>query len=178
MNGNLYGTTELGGANDVGCIFEVHPDGTERVLYSFKGAGSNDGAAPLAGLTLLNGLLYGVTSRGGPNDDGTIFEVHLDGTERVIYSFKGSDGMFPFAGLTALNGALYGTTIRGAGSNDAGNAFEAHTDGTLRVLHTFTGGADGRGPDASLTVAAGNALVGTTRRGGTTNNGTVFVIIL
>jgi uncharacterized repeat protein (TIGR03803 family) len=33
-----------------------------------------------SGLTVLNGLLYGVTSRGGANDDGTVFEVHEDGT--------------------------------------------------------------------------------------------------
>jgi uncharacterized repeat protein (TIGR03803 family) len=174
LNGALYGTTELGGANNRGCVFTVKPDGTEKVLYSFKGAGSSDGAAPLAGLTVSNGLLYGVTRSGGANDDGTVFEVHVDGTERVIHSFNGSDGRFPYAGLTVSKGLLYGTTIRG-GANDYGTVFEVHTDGMFRVLHDFTG-TDGAGPDASLLLAAGNAFLGTTRRGGTTNNGTVFLV--
>jgi uncharacterized repeat protein (TIGR03803 family) len=176
LNGTLYGTTELGGANNLGCVFSVKPDGTEKVIYSFKGAGSSDGSAPLAGLTVLNGLLYGVTSKGGANDDGTVFEVHDDGTERVIHSFNGSDGMYPYAGLTVLKGLLYGTTIRG-GANDFGTVFEVHTDGTFRMLHDFTG-TEGAKPQAILTAAAGNALIGTARRGGTTNNGTVFLVQL
>jgi uncharacterized repeat protein (TIGR03803 family) len=115
-------------------------------------------------------------AEGGAHDGGTIFEVHEDGTERVVYSFKRSDGMFPYAGLTELRGLLYGTTIRG-GANDFGTAFEVHPDGSYRVLHDFAG-TDGSGPDGTLTVAAGNALIGTTRRGGTTNNGTVFLVSL
>lgn len=176
LNGSLYGTAELGGANNLGCVFKVDPDGKETVLYSFRGPSNSDGSAPLAGVTVLNGLLYGVTSKGGAHDDGTVFEVHEDGTERVIYSFNGSDGMFPYAGLTVLKNSLYGTTIRG-GANDLGTAFEVHPDGSYRVLHDFAG-TDGSGPDGTLTVAAGNALIGTTRRGGASNNGTVFLVSL
>lgn len=176
LNGSFYGTTELGGSNDSGCVFKVDPDGTESVLYGFKGAKNGDGSAPRAGLTVLNGLLYGVTSRGGAHDDGTVFEVHKDGTERVIYSFNGKDGMFPYAGLTVFKGLLYGTTIRG-GENNFGTVFEVNPNGSYRVLHDFTG-TDGAGPDATLTVVEGNALIGTTRRGGATdkNSGTVFVV--
>jgi uncharacterized repeat protein (TIGR03803 family) len=176
MDDSLYGTTELGGANNLGCVFKIDPDGTERVLYSFKGAGSDDGAAPRAGLTVLNGLLYGVTSRGGGADMGTVFEVRPNGTEKVLYSFKGSDGKFPYAALTPLKDRLYGTTING-GANSFGTLFEIRPDGTFRSLHDFAG-TDGAGPDGQLTGATGNALIGTTRRGGDHNKGTVFLVQL
>src|SRR3989475_13078242 len=46
-SGNLYGTTNYGGANGYGTEFKVTPTGTETVLYSFTGGG---GASPAAGL--------------------------------------------------------------------------------------------------------------------------------
>jgi uncharacterized repeat protein (TIGR03803 family) len=73
LNGALYGTTSLGGANGLGSIFRVATDGRENVLYSF--AGTPDGKYPYAGLTKLNGTLYGMTSSGGTNDYGTIFAL-------------------------------------------------------------------------------------------------------
>jgi uncharacterized repeat protein (TIGR03803 family) len=152
----------------------VKTDGTERVLYSFKGETDGDGALPLAGVTLLNGVLYGDTLRGGANDRGTIFEIRKDGSERVIYSFKAprsSDGSLPRASLTVFNGKLYGTTSHG-GADDAGTVFEISPDGTLRLLHEFSG-PDGRNPKASLTVS-GSVLAGTTSRGGQGENGTFF----
>lgn len=36
-NGNLYGTTLDGGKYQLGTVFELAPDGTETVLYSFTG---------------------------------------------------------------------------------------------------------------------------------------------
>jgi uncharacterized repeat protein (TIGR03803 family) len=171
----LYGTTEAGGANDMGCVFEVLANGKkteEHVVHSFNGT---DGAAPRAGLTALNDLLYGTTQSGGAHNDGTVFEVHKDGTERVVYSFAGSDGRDPVAGLTVLNGMLYGTTYRG-GSHDAGTIFEVQTNGTFRMLHDFTGSPDGDGPAADLTEYNGT-LYGTTDQGGANNKGTVFKVV-
>ena len=84
-NGDLYGTTELGGANrapceNVGCgtVFELTPSGSgyrEAVLWSF--GGSNDGALPDAGLIAdSSGALYGATPVGGSGSSaGTVFKV-------------------------------------------------------------------------------------------------------
>ena len=161
MHSTFYGVTEGGGANDKGCIFEVNARGNERVLYSFKG-GAGDGSSPSAGLTAFDGVLYGVTLRGGTNDFGTVFSIGKDGTEKVVYNFSGSDGRLPRGKLTVFKNALYGTTFRGGAGND-GTIFEITRQGKLRTLHSFSG-ADGIGPKAGLTVF-GEALFGTTAEG-------------
>lgn len=64
-DGNLYGTTKLGGASDSGTVFKIAPDGTKTVLYSFLFPGKS-GWGPEAGLMLdKEGHLYGTTTRGG-----------------------------------------------------------------------------------------------------------------
>jgi uncharacterized repeat protein (TIGR03803 family) len=171
VNKVLYGTTSVGGTSDRGTVFEISPTGSNyKVLYSFKGKG--DGAYPFAGLTELNGTLYGTTQQGGAHKDGTIFAITPSGSESVLYSFGGGsgDGSEPFAGVTVLNGQLYGTTAHG-GPQDDGTIFSLTPSGSEAVLHSFTGGAGGRLPYANLT-AMGGALYGTTMWGG--HIGTVF----
>jgi len=76
-NGNIWGTTSLGGANGAGTVFELTPSGgswTEGVIHSFGGSG--DGATPVGNLVFDSlGNVYGVTSAGGANGVGTVFEV-------------------------------------------------------------------------------------------------------
>lgn len=170
----FYGTTEAGGDNDKGCVYKINADGSQHVVYSFKG-GSGDGAVPNAGLTVLNGVLYGVTSEGGTNDDGTVFDLATNGSEeKVSHSFNGTNGRHPRASLAVLNGKFYGTTD-GGGSADDGTVFEVQTDGTFRQLHSFEG-RDGNKPLGALTVF-GSGLFGTTLMGGANNDGTVFELV-
>lgn len=76
-DGNFYGATYLGGASNVGTVFEVTPSGTETILHTFAGGGS-DGANPSANLVLgSDGNLYGSTYAGGPGGVGTVFKVAL-----------------------------------------------------------------------------------------------------
>jgi uncharacterized repeat protein (TIGR03803 family) len=66
--GNLYGTVTAGGADNDGAVFELAPDGTEKVLYSF--AGGSDGAYAAGGLLMdKKGDLYGTTRNGGGGYD-------------------------------------------------------------------------------------------------------------
>jgi uncharacterized repeat protein (TIGR03803 family) len=123
VNGTLYGTTNRGGAYcsgvspPCGTVFSITPSGKETVLYSFKG-GTTDGQNPKAGLTYVEGRLYGTTTGGGRHNRGTVFAIKPSGTETVLHSFKGrrTDGQNPQTGLVYVRGKLYGTTEEGAGT--------------------------------------------------------------
>lgn len=106
-----------------------------QVLYSFKG-GSEDGAFPNAGLTDINGTLYGTTDDGGSRGStyslccGTVYSISTSGEESVLYAFKGgpADGAHPSASLLSVNGTLYGTTDSG-GTYGEGTVFAITTSG-------------------------------------------------
>ncbi|MGD0193043.1 MAG: choice-of-anchor tandem repeat GloVer-containing protein [Rhizomicrobium sp.] len=179
---NLYGTTISGGTGDgsdcesnAGCgtVFELAPDGSETILHDF--AGGCDGAAPAAGLVAdKSGAFYGTTSIGGSCNDegfGTVFKLLSDGTESVVYAFKGgNDGQDPEGNLIEdKQGNLYGTTTIGGGGNGYGTVFEIKSNGKEVILHAFTGPPDGIGPDGGVIRDKAGNLYGTTALGG---NGT------
>jgi uncharacterized repeat protein (TIGR03803 family) len=180
LNGTFYGTTEYGGAGGDGTVFAVTPAGKERVVYSFKGG--SDGANPLlAGLSALDGKLYGTTNGGGDEQChfhqvvgcGTVFEVSTSGHESVLHRFRGKpDGALPSGALTFLSGALYGTTNYG-GRYDYGSVFAVTTAGTKVTVYSFKGYPGGITPLAGLTVVNGG-FYGTTALGGDAGYGTVF----
>jgi uncharacterized repeat protein (TIGR03803 family) len=138
-NGNLYGTTVIGGnrtgfckqTNGCGVVFELSPPSggstswTETPIYTFT-AGP-DGGYPYAGVILdAKGNVYGTTAQGGNTTGancsgsdgcGVVFELSPPGgagswTETSLYSFNGgSDGGFPYAPLIFdTAGNIYGTT--------------------------------------------------------------------
>ena len=175
--GNLYGTTDAGGANDAGTVFRVTPTGQETVIYSFSEAGG-DGTGPTAGLIQdPQGNLYGTTEYGGFNGAGTVFRVTPTGQETVIYSFSeaGGDGTRPTAGLIQdPQGNLYGTTDYG-GFNGAGTVFRVTPTGQETVIYSFAGtGGDGAYPATGLIRDTQGNLYGTTLSGGRLYQGTVF----
>jgi uncharacterized repeat protein (TIGR03803 family) len=199
-NGNLFGTTSAGGANDDGTVFEIKNAGTAAApvyasapttLISFDGF---NGAYSYGGLTAdANGDLLGTTLGGGAYRDGTVFEIQNTGTvaapiyasaPTTLVTFNGSNGAAPYAGLTAdANGDLFGTTYRG-GANDEGAVFEIKNTRTVATpvysntpttLVTFNG-SNGAAPAAGLISDANGDLFGTTENGGTNNCGTVFEI--
>ncbi|MGA9931351.1 MAG: choice-of-anchor tandem repeat GloVer-containing protein, partial [Terriglobales bacterium] len=182
VGGNFYGTTQLGGANGQGSIFEITPAGQLTTLYSFcSQSGCADGAVPFAGLVqATNGNLYGTTVDGGTNGAGTIFEITPAGQLTTLYSFCSqsgcADGAVPYAGLVqATNGNLYGTTVDGGVNGDFGTVFEITPAGQLTTLHGFAY-TDGAFPYAGLIQASDGNLYGTTEQGGTTGYGTAFGI--
>jgi uncharacterized repeat protein (TIGR03803 family) len=72
--GNLYGTTQSGGASNLGTVFELDTTGTQTVLYSFTGA--DDGEQPDARLLRdAAGNLYGTTYYGGAYGFGVVFRL-------------------------------------------------------------------------------------------------------
>jgi uncharacterized repeat protein (TIGR03803 family) len=123
INNTLYGTTYGGGSVSLGTVFAIDLNsGKETVLYSFcTEQGCADGMMPDAGVTDVNGMLYGTTKDGGAHGaGGTVFALDpATGTETVLYSFcsqtrkkKCTDGAEPGA-LIDVGGTLYGTTFSG-----------------------------------------------------------------
>jgi uncharacterized repeat protein (TIGR03803 family) len=114
-SGNLYGTTQDGGAFGYGTVFRLTPAGKETVLYSFRG--ESDGAFPIAGVVRDSaGNLYGTTSAAGASQYyGTVFKLDPSGNFSVLHGFTGGvDGGRPYGGLAQdAAGSLYGTTYYG-----------------------------------------------------------------
>ena len=158
--------------------------GTESVLWSYGTPG--DGQDPRAGLIMDSaGNLFGTTSSGGANGQGTVFEVPKSasgyGAESVLWSFGApGDGQAPRAGLLTDGSCnLYGTTTYG-GAYGYGAVFEipktASGYGTESVLWSFGAPGDGQDPRADLIMDSAGNLFGTTSSGGAGGNGTVFEI--
>ena len=191
-NGNLYGTTFAGGSaacNGDGCgsVFEIPFNGAEAVIYAFQG--SNDGAAPFAGVTLDGaGNLYGTTAVGGEcgiqyyqNNCGTVYKITPGGNEAVLYDFQGgNDGLSPQSGLTIdSTGNLYGTTNLGGGKcrrmvNGCGTLFELTPTAKETVLLAFGKKGIGANPTDAPLVGKHGALLGTATGGGRFKDGVVF----
>jgi uncharacterized repeat protein (TIGR03803 family) len=192
--GKLYGTTQSGGSQysntQYGTIFSYDlKTGVETVLHAFKGG--SDGSAP-AGLTLLDGVLYGATSSFDGTGTSTIFSFNpATGAEQTLHQLTPAEGKNANA-LIAANGLLYGTA-QGGGSTSTTQCTDIVVEysgcGTLfsfdpkarslHVIHAFTGAPDGTGPRAAPIVVNGT-LYGTTQQGGGPSGcsscGTVYAV--
>ena len=140
------------------------------VLTNFSGFNPN---APL--VQGPDGTLYGTTSAGEGNINGTVFRVGPDGSGFAVLKWFTNvvEGAQPFSGLTLSGDMLYGTTSQG-GHFLGGTVFKVRTNGTgFAVLKEFSGVTDGADPYVALTLS-GSVLYGTTTAGGSTSSGTVF----
>jgi uncharacterized repeat protein (TIGR03803 family) len=177
LSGNtLYGTDSQGGVFGGGVLFSVGTDGSNyTILYNFTG--NDDGNSPSGGLVLSGGILYGLTSLGGINDDGTIFSIRTDGSHfTTLYNFADNgDGSAPYGTLILSGSTLYGMTEYG-GINENGTIFSISTSGSgFATLYSFTNGNDGANPLGNL-IISGSTLYGMAEYGGANGNGTIFSI--
>jgi uncharacterized repeat protein (TIGR03803 family) len=118
--------------------------GTFKTLHAFQGA--PDGSTPQYVNLILDskGNLWGTTSIGGKQNQGTVFKVGKKGTETVFYSFTGSSfGQAPYAGVIEdAKGNFYGTTRTG-GIYQLGNVYELDASGNETDLYDFAGNSQG-----------------------------------
>jgi uncharacterized repeat protein (TIGR03803 family) len=184
--GNLYGTTEFGGPENLGGVFELTRQAggswEEKVLHSF-GESNAGGFTPIGGLVFdAAGNLYGLTDYGGTNDVGVAYELVRSPsggwTEKVIHNFGGTgDGREPRASLVFYGGNLYGVTDNSAPTGN-GAVFELVPQGdgnwSENVVYTFGSGTDGQNPEAAVVFDSAGNLYGATERGGLYGGGTVF----
>jgi uncharacterized repeat protein (TIGR03803 family) len=115
--GNLYGSTEVGGSQSGGTVFELSPsNGTwmSTVLWNFSGNGGS-----LASLTMdALGNLYGTTYADGISQKGNVFKLSPSGHGWIYTSLHdftgGSDGAYPMGSVSLdAHGNLYGTASAG-----------------------------------------------------------------
>jgi uncharacterized repeat protein (TIGR03803 family) len=171
--GNMYGTTNFGGANGDGTLWKFAADGTYTVLHSFDNTG--DGYF-IRGRLIQDrkGNLYGTALFGGANGDGTVFKYSSRGKLRVLHAFSGTDGQYPEHGVVRdRHGNLYGVTAFG-GANDQGSVYEIARDGTFTSLYSFTGKGDGGFLYGGLAIDRAGNLYGSTASYGANGQGTVF----
>ena len=156
-NGDLFGTTDAGGANGYGTVFELLNGGagyTLNTLVNFTGnAGAAPGADAFGGLIAdANGNLFGATSEANGVGFGTVFEL-VKGSSGYTFtnlvnftSIGAAPGANPDGALsTDANGDLFGTTNSG-GANGVGTVFElvkGSAGYTLNTLVNFTGSGGG-----------------------------------
>ena len=144
----------------------------------------SDGANPTSALLAgPDGTLYGTTTAGGDDNDGTVFRLLPDGKGfQILYSFTGgTDGADPAGALVFgvdadgnPDGFLYG--LARSGGTGVGTAFKIQTDGSnFTVLHTFTVG-DGGQPTAALVQGSDGLFYGTTSAGGDEGAGVIFKV--
>jgi uncharacterized repeat protein (TIGR03803 family) len=178
QNGDLFGTTEHGGASGDGAVFEVVAGSNAITLL---GSFDNDsGFSPLATMTIDGaGDLFGTTFQGGGNELGTVFEVKAGtGTRSIerIASFEDADGFSPRSGVVLDgHGNLFGATPSG-GTNGDGTVYEiaANTDAII-PLASFSSatGADSFG---GIAVDGHDNVFGVTYTGGTASDGSIFEV--
>lgn len=181
--GNLYGTTQAGGAAGVGAAYELDTAGSLTILYSFPPRAPSSPIRNMSapGLTIdPAGNLFGVVEVGtGTAEGGLVYMLNAARAETTIYSFSPAPGgTSPFAGVVlGAAGNLYGTTS----SDDTpgsepnwGLVYQVDPAGNEQVLYNFTGGADGGYPQGGVIRDAGGRLYGTAWSGGAANLGVVF----
>jgi uncharacterized repeat protein (TIGR03803 family) len=188
QQGNLFGTTPVGGAKGLGTIYELKPrkDGTWKLAVVHTFTGGNDGAGGSAGRILFDnhGNMYGVATSGGAHGSGIAYQLspvqHGKWKMKTLYAFKGQpDAGFPYGGLIRDSaGNLFGTTYYD-GANDIGAIYKLSPVGGKwkeTVLHSFAGGSDGNESLSTLVSDAAGDLYGTTIAGGSSgcDCGTIF----
>lgn len=160
-DGNYYGTCSQGGTLGGGTVFRIAYDGTGfRALYNFdtlRSDGTNfTGAVPLGALTYypIDGNLYGTTSAGSLNGNGSIFRIKIFTDPAVPVG--------PFQAVTVDTTINPGQNPNGVKVNRGGFAAEAALTYSPvdQYLHgtTFNGGTGGVGTLYRLAPVHSNLL--------------------
>lgn len=184
-DGNLWGTTSSGGANNAGAIFKSSLAGAESVVYSFAACGTGTtGCDPLAGLVQgTDGNFYGTAEQGGANNTGVVFKVTPAGTYSLLHSFNVTtdNGAFPQLPLTlGTDGNFYGVaTDCFAGGCNPADIFKITSKGMFTDLFNFpdAGGNSNSAPLSPLLLSTDGTFYSTTELGGSNSSGSFYSLV-
>lgn len=173
-DGNLYGTASEGGTSNDGVFYCINPHTYEdTVLISFHG--TNGSTPHNAILQASNGLLYGLTFKGGAYGKGLCYSYDIaTKTQTALFSFDGTNGAYPAAYfIQASNGFLIGHTKNGGAFGDGTLFYYNITTGHDSVLVDFDG-TNGSIAIGGLFEATNGLIYGTTQKGGSGNYGVLY----
>jgi uncharacterized repeat protein (TIGR03803 family) len=176
VHGNLFGTTQSGGTNNDGTVFELA--GGSGPIISLASFNGTNGANPYAGLVIDSaGNLFGTTVYGAASNDGVVFEIAAgSSTITTLASCSGSNGQYPYGGLVEdAQGDLFGTTYQG-GANGGGTVFEVGAGSGAITTIIDLNWSNGQNPYAGLFADNKGNLFGTGFTGGAHAYGTVFEV--
>jgi uncharacterized repeat protein (TIGR03803 family) len=186
-DGKLYGITATGGFHGYGTIFSINTDGSgfSIIFHLNDKAPMKSGNSPQGGLVQgTDGFLYATSLFGGDNEYGTLFKIRTDGSDFTkIVQFNGTTtgGLPGYEIMFGSDGKIYGMTASG-GTHQQGSIFAVNPDGTNFVqLFSFEDTDTDSVPLGSilfgkLSEGSDGFLYGTTSKGGSSNNGTIFKI--
>jgi uncharacterized repeat protein (TIGR03803 family) len=175
-DGKLYGMTNKGGLYDEGALFQYDPS-TEKYTKKIDFNDTTNGSgANCSLLKASDGMLYGLTTSGGANTHGVLFQYDPSTSAFTKkYDFTSSGGSKPSGTLIqASDGMLYGMTSSG-GINSSGVVYQYNP-----ITSVYTKKADfdfalnGSYPLGSLLEASDGMFYGMTHYGGSTNYGCIF----
>ena len=170
-SGDLYGTTNGGGANNSGTVFHIAPSGAEEVIHAFSYFVDGGAPGPLiqgndGNFYVLEGFFLGALVRVTPAGDAT-----------TVYTFTGgpADAAFPNGILVKdADGNFYGTAPYG-GASGLGAVFKVTPAGVEQLVYSFSGGTtDGQRPNGPVLLASNGMMYGTTPQGGTDGDGIIY----
>ena len=175
-NGKFYGTSIAYATDNKGSLFEYDPSTnllTKKVIFT----GIGNGGPPTGTLLHDGDKLYGLTSEGGTQGKGTLFEYNiLTGVLATLKNFGLGAGENPAGSLIkAKNGKFYGATSRG-GTFQSGVIFEFDpSDNTLTKLHDFSNDSqNGIDIQTGLAESPNGKLYGTMAQGGSYRKGVLY----
>jgi uncharacterized repeat protein (TIGR03803 family) len=192
--GNLYGSTSLGGTHAKGVLYKLAPSGAVTVLYNFCSlTNCADGWATSVSLLDPEGNLYGIGELGGAQNKGVVYKLAASGTYTVLHSFCSlancADGWEPSTDslIGDPEGNLYGVTPFGGSSSNTSNGagsgggvvFKVAPSGNETVLYNFCSlenCIDGKNPEGPLLLDTEGDLIGTTFAGGANNAGVIYKV--
>jgi uncharacterized repeat protein (TIGR03803 family) len=172
-NGKLYGLTTAGGSSGLGALFEY--DYSTNTYLKRVDLTTANGSVPYGALVeASNGKLYGLTTAGGANTVGVLFEYDVSSntyTKRADLS--AANGYSAWGSLVQANGKLYGMTQLG-GTNGQGVIFEFDFSTNTYTKKIDLSTANGSQPQGSMVLANNGLLYGMTKLGGANGLGVVF----
>ena len=132
-DGNLYGTTSIGGSVNWGVLYRLDPRTSAFTkLTDFAPPANNaypQGNTAVAGVVEgPDHYLYGALRYGGRYGRGVIYRIHPDGSDYdIVHDFDFAYGRTPLSTPLLIGSAVYGTTYQG-GSYDGGVLYRYRLD--------------------------------------------------